>query len=76
VLYTIQSTKAAITLAEGWEDQSQKYAALVNEGEGAPTWRSLIAALAAVGDGTTLDDAVVEQALVYHLPPEAGSGGV
>lgn len=76
LVHTVPTTKAAIVLAEGWEAKAEQYAQAVRDGGGAPTWRSVIAALAAVGDGTTLDDAVVEQALAYHLPPEAGAGSI
>ena len=74
LVHTATEIKAAITLADGWQAMAEQYGQAVRDGDGVPGWRNLIVALAAVGDGITLDAAVVDQALAYHLPPEAGLG--
>ena len=72
VLYTVSRVNAAITLADGWPPFAEGYEDNANRAGTTPDWRDLVTALAAVGDGTTLDQAVVDNAL--GIPPEAVNG--
>ena len=74
LLHTATKINAAIQLDGDWELGAKVYAK--GMAGGVPTWRDLIEALAHVGDGTTLDRAVVDYALdQYGLPEEAGANG-
>jgi hypothetical protein len=71
VLHTVGELTASIPLGPDGQDVAQRYADQVRADDGSPTWRDLVAAMAATGCDRMTDE-VVEHALHLRLPPEAG----